>query len=158
MNYLIDDLKVVRVKDVKLPVRGTSKSAGIDFFVPNDTFPITLDVGERVVIPSGIHVKIPEGHYLQANNKSGVSVKKGLTYGAGVIDEDYQGEIGIVLVNTSNQKVSILAGEKIVQFILTPVPYVGVQELNSLEELYPEKSERGAGAYGHTGDGLEESK
>ena len=158
MDKSVDDLKVVRVRDVRLPERGTSRSAGIDFFVPKDQLSISLDVGGRVIIPSGIYVKIPEGHYLQANNKSGVSVNKGLTYGAGVIDEDYQGEIGIVLVNTSNECVFIHPNEKIIQFILTPVPYVGIRELNNLEELYPEKSERAEGGYGHTGDGLEESK
>lgn len=154
---MLENLKVVRVKDVRLPERGTEKSAGIDFFVPRMFADRILKSGRRIVIPSGIHVKIPEGHYLQANNKSGVSVKKGLTYGAGVIDEDYQGEIGIVLVNTSNEDVMIRSSEKIIQFILTPVPYVDVEEINSLEGLYPEKTERGDGGYGHTGDGLEVS-
>ena len=127
---MVSELKFVKVKNVKSPVRGTSESAGIDFFVPDDFETIVLLPGESCFIPSGIKVNVPKGHALIAFNKSGVAVKKNFHVGACVVDEDYQGEVHLNLTNTGNQLQIIERGDKIVQFILLPVN----SELKSFEK------------------------
>lgn len=146
-------MKICKVRDVKTPERGTSLSAGLDFFVPNDWPGETcLLPGEDVNIGSGIHVQVPHGYMLAAFNKSGVALKKGLQVGATVVDEDYQGEIHLHVRNISNDLQTIKPGEKLVQMILIPVSYEGVEVLGSLEELYPNgETERGEGRFGSTG-------
>lgn len=146
-------MKIFKVKDVKTPVRGTEKSAGIDFFVPND-FPGNhfLATSQSVNIPSGIHVKVPEGYALVVMNKSGVALKKGLQVGACVIDEDYQGEVHLHVTNVGDDLAEIKPGEKLVQMLLIPVSYEGVEVAESLDEMYNgETTERGSGGFGSTG-------
>jgi len=149
-DNLIPNLQIVKCKCVKTPERAYKWDAGIDFFIPNFEKPIALFPQQRRMIPSGIHAKIPHGYMLKAEDKSGVGIKKGLKYIGGVIDEGYMGEINICLFNTSDEKVMIHAGEKIIQFILIPVLYSKVELINSLEELYPEKTERGKNGFGST--------
>ena len=143
-------MKLSKIRPVKTPTRGTSKSAGIDFYVPEDFEKKSMWIGDSIVIPSGIKVKLPKGTAFIGFNKSGVAVKKGLQIGACVIDEDYQGEIHIHLTKVHGEPVSIEPGEKIAQFILMPVYYVKV-EIVDIEDLYSEISERGEGAFGSTG-------
>ena len=147
-------MKICKVRDVKTPVRGTARSAGIDFFVPNDFHGTHyLASNQSVNIPSGIHVKVPKGYALVVKNKSGVALKKGLTVGACVIDEDYQGEVHLHVVNIGDEVAEVHPGDKLVQMLLIPVSLEGVEEIESLEKLYPEgKSERGEGGFGSTGD------
>lgn len=146
-------MKITKVRDVKTPVRGTDKSAGIDFFVPND-FPGEhyLATSQSINIPSGIHAKIPEGHALIVMNKSGVALKKGLQVGACVVDEDYQGEIHIHVTNIGDDLATIKPGEKLVQMLLVPVIYDIPELVDSLDNLYNgETTDRGAGGFGSTG-------
>ena len=128
-------LKIFKTLSVKTPVRGTSGSAGLDFFVPENTEEflsafkeknpyiqlnasgIVLGPHERVNIPSGIKAEIPHGYALVAHNKSGVSLRYGLDIGASVVDEDYEGVIHLSLVNTSEDIVLIEFGQKIIQFL-----------------------------------------
>lgn len=107
----------------------------------------------KVLIPSGIHVNLPENIFLKAENKSGIASKRGLTVLANTIDNDYEGEIHINLGNLSNNNVIIRAGEKIVQFVRYFQPIMNeVKEFDSLEKLYKnKKSERGAGGFGSSG-------
>lgn len=145
------NLKFSKVREVKDPIRGTNKSAGIDFFVPSEQPDITLDPNQSVLIPSGIKVRVPLGHALIAFNKSGVAVKQGLYVGACVIDEDYQGEVHIHVTNVSNNATLIVPNQKLVQFLLVPVYYADIEELD-LDELYAGMdSERGIGGFGSTG-------
>jgi len=115
-----------KIRKVKSPNRGTSKAAGIDFYVPEDlpsetinekakitgcvpkmivdgstglVMSIFLDPGQSIMIPSGLKVRVPEGHALVFKNKSGIGCKKQLDVLACVIDEDYQGEVHINVVN-----------------------------------------------------------
>lgn len=140
-------LTYLKTRDVKSPERGTKVAAGIDFFVPNDFTPKCLWPGDSVNIPSGIIAKIPEGHALIAFNKSGVALE-GLSVGACVVDEDYQGEIHLHVYNHSKEKILINPGRKLVQFVLIPVIYPVLDECTELEF---NQSERGAGAFGSTG-------
>jgi dUTP pyrophosphatase len=142
------NLRIKRVRDVKLPSRGTEVSAGLDFFVPNDFTPKILFHGESVNIPSGIKVEIPHDFMLCAFNKSGVAVNKLLVVGACVVDEDYQGEVHLHVINNGLHPVSIQPGDKLVQFILIPVWYVRVEEVESIHE---QSTARGAGGFGSTG-------
>ena len=142
-------MKIAKIKDVKTPARGTPESAGIDFFVPEGII-AKLSPGQSCLIPSGIRANVPAGHALIAFNKSGVAVKKNLHAGACVVDEDYQGEIHINLTNVGDEAVEILGGEKIIQFVLLPVFYDIIEEVE-LENLYEEVTSRGEGGFGSTG-------
>lgn len=140
---------IKKIREVKTPTRGTSKSAGIDFYTPNDLEIIKLFPGEHALIPSGIKVQVPEGYALIAFNKSGVATKHRLAVGACVVDEDYEGELHIHVYNTSNNKVvEIEPGMKLTQFVLTPVNYQNVEEVDEFPER---QSDRGSGGFGSTG-------
>jgi dUTP pyrophosphatase len=145
-------VKIAKTRLVKTPTRGTTGSAGIDFYVPND-YPselCTIKPGERFFIPSGIKANVPDGYALIAMNKSGVALKKGLMVGACVVDSDYQGEIHLHLVNTGFQPAIIQPGEKLTQFLLIPVNHCVVNEVSEAD-LFDEESSRGAGGFGSTG-------
>lgn len=146
-------MKITKVRKVKSPERGTPQSAGIDFFVPVDFETTILYPGDDVNIPSGIHVKVPEGHALIAMNKSGMATRNDLQVGACVIDEDYQGEIHLHVRNIGTNLQKILPGVKLVQMLLIPVLYEGVEIVNTLDELYHGKiTQRGSGGFGSTGN------
>jgi dUTP pyrophosphatase len=154
----METLKFVKVRDVKSPSRGTENSAGIDFYVPNDFIPENsicdyrvINPGGCVIIKSGIHVKIPKGYVLIVKNKSSVAVTKFLFVGACVIDEDYQGEILLHVVNVGTYPAYIRSGEKIVQMLLLPAYYTEIDEIDNLQDLYDEKTNRGEGCLGSTG-------
>jgi dUTP pyrophosphatase len=159
-------MKFTKVRNVKSPVRGTSKSAGIDFFVPTDLpFAIRVQPHSDFLIPSGIKMNIPEGFMLMAADKSGVvtsttSIKRVgmvpkegafdsvIIIGAKIVDEDYQGEIGIHVINCSDTEVIIEPNTKIAQFILVPVSYEELEEVDE-KNLFNEVSERGNRGFGH---------
>lgn len=160
-------MKFSKIKDVKSPQRGTDKAAGIDFFVPNDFKETVVKPGADLLIPSGIKMEIPEGYMLMGADKSGVvSSKSACEYigrqpkkdafdsivilGAKIVDEDYQGEIHIHIVNVGSNPVTIKPGMKIAQFILVPVSYESLEEV-SIDKLFSRESERGSGALGSTG-------
>tara|TARA_B100001094_G_C18014343_1_gene711763 strand:- start:21 stop:455 length:435 start_codon:yes stop_codon:yes gene_type:complete len=142
-------MKVSKIREVKTPVRGTEKSAGIDFFVP-EGISETLSPGKSCLIPSGIKASVPDNHALIAFNKSGVAVKKNLHVGACVVDEDYQGEIHINLTNVGKEAVDIKPGEKIIQFVLVPVFYDEITVVDETD-LFLQRTERGSGGFGSTG-------
>lgn len=174
----METLKYCKVREVKSPVRGTSVAAGIDFFIPTnisvDTFAekcritncypeynltddgfikdIMIRPGESVMIPSGIKMKIMDGWALVFMNKSGIGVKKQLSVLACVIDQDYEGEVHINLVNTGNEIQVISAGDKIVQGVLIPMNYAVPEEVENEELLYKNSnSERKDNGFGSTG-------
>lgn len=173
------DIKFIKTRAVKSPERGTPEAAGIDFFIPyqSDEFAadlkqknpfvklnwrlgedqgreLEIEIGphERVLIPSGIKTWMEPGTALIAANKSGVASKKGLIFGAQVVDSDYAGEIHISVINTTNRYVYVHSGDKLIQFIHTPVILSELIEINEQEfnELH-EKSKRGSGGFGSTG-------
>ena len=167
-------IKFTKVRDVKSPVRGTAQAAGIDFFVPNYspsflvdlikknpfvkcsiedyTMYIVIPANGRVLIPSGIKTFMDPDSALIGANKSGVASKKGLVFGAHVIDSDYSGEIHINVINTSNTDVIVTCGEKLIQFIHTPVILSTLEEINYVEyETLHTDSVRGEGGFGSTG-------
>lgn len=145
-------MKFLKIGEVKTPNRGTPQSAGIDLFIPDDFIPEVLEPGDSILIPSRLKVNVPKNHVFIMMNKSGVATKKGLDVGACVIDEDYQGEIHIHLMNVSNKPTSLSPGEKIAQCLLIPVVYEPVEVVEDYKSLWDGKvTERGEGAFGSTG-------
>ena len=144
-------MKISKIREVKTPIRGTEQSAGIDFFVPYDFEETTVSSGGAVFIPSGIKVNVPAGHALIAFNKSGVALRKTLSVGACVVDEDYQGEIHLHLYNFGNETTTIKPGEKLVQMVLVPVFYDNIEEVAE-ESLFKTETQRGSGGFGSTGN------
>lgn len=145
-------MKILKVREVKTPQRGTPESAGIDLFIPEDFTTTDLYPGQSVFIPAGIKVNVPEGHALIAMNKSGVAAKRSLLVGACVIDEDYQGEIHIDLKNVGTEVQTLHPGDKITQVLCIPVSYVSIHEVMSEHDLYEGKiTVRGTGGFGSTG-------
>ena len=142
-------MRLSRIKDVKLPTRGTEKSAGLDFFVPNDFERTMLAPNESIKIASGIRAQVPNGYAMIIFNKSGVALK-GLQVGACVIDEDYQGEINLHVYNVTAEPIFVEPGQKLVQMILLPVLYDTVDEVPA-ESLFTETTNRGTGGFGSTG-------
>ena len=141
-------MKIQKIRNVKTPNRGTNYSAGIDFYVPEDFKEIVINIGESVLVPSGIKAYIPFGYMLLALNKSGVSTKLGLQVGAQVVDEDYEGEIHLHVTKITNGSVSIIPGMKLIQLVLVPVNYENIEVVEFLE---PRNTERGDKGFGSTG-------
>lgn len=138
-----------KVRDVKSPTRGTSGSAGIDFYIPtNEEY--LLQPGEAVNIPSGIKVVIEHGYAGIFFNKSSMAVK-GLQVGACVVDADYRGEVHLHVRNTSNDAILIYGGQKLVQMLIMKVELTNIVQLGTDEYKMYENTERGEGGFGSTG-------
>lgn len=159
-------MKFCKVRDVKSPERGTPGSAGIDFFVPNDFAPASVRPQHDLLIPSGIKMNIPHGFMLLGVDKSGIatsvsaclragrtpkagSFNSSVIIGAKLIDEDYQGEIHIHIINVGQELIHIRPGMKIAQFVLVPVNYESLEETTEFL-LFNEVTERGKGGFGST--------
>jgi len=141
-------MKIVKTRPVKTPTRGTGRSAGIDFFIPDDFECTILRPGEDILIPSGIKANVPTGYMLMAANKSGVATKNKLIKGAEIVDEDYTGEIHIHVFNIGKANEILEAGKKLMQFILVPVNYENVELVEQLDSV---DTQRGEGGFGSTG-------
>lgn len=141
-----------KIRDVKNPTRAHYTDAGIDLFIPNDFEETTLKVGDSVLIPSGIRIKLPENTAGIFFNRSSVA-KKGIIIGADVVDEGYNGEIHIHLIKVSGEPVTIKAGDKIAQLVIMPVLYEMLTEYSSkCYEDATSDSERQNKGFGSTGD------
>lgn len=145
-------IRYTKIRDVKSPERGTVKSAGIDFFIPEDFVTRHIGSGENICIPSGIKMDVPEGFVMIFFNKSGVAAKLGLDVGACVIDEDYQGEIHLDLHNISPWPVTIIPGQKIIQGVFIRQEHLPLMEIETVDELFPTETARGEGGFGSTGE------
>lgn len=130
-----------------LPEYATSQSAGLDLRA-NIESPITLQPMERKLIPTGLFMALPAGYEAQVRPRSGLALKHGITVlnTPGTIDADYRGEIMVLLINFSAEDFIINDGERIAQMVIAKHEQVGFDEVEVLD-----KTERGAGGYGHTG-------
>ena len=140
-------IKVVNKGHQPLPQYATSQSAGMDLRA-NLESPVTLKPLERRLIPTGLFIALPEGYEAQVRPRSGLALKHGITVlnTPGTIDADYRGEVGVVLINLSQQDFVVNDGERIAQMVIARHEQ---GELVVVEEL--DETERGAGGYGHTG-------
>ena len=140
-------IKVVNKGHQPLPRYATPQSAGMDLRANLDA-PVTLKPLERRLIPTGLHIALPVGYEAQVRPRSGLALKKGITVlnTPGTIDADYRGEIGVVLINLSQQDFVVEDGERIAQMVIASHEQGLFEEVEMLDE-----TERGEGGYGHTG-------
>lgn len=138
-------MKIKRIRDVKMPTRGTVDSAGIDFYLPDEYDILCIEPGESIFIPSGIKCNVPKGFMLMAANRSSIG-KKGMLVGASIVDSDYTGEIHINLWNVSDKTHNFYSGDKIIQFILIPVNMIDIEEVDELDEIETERGNNGFGS------------
>ncbi len=141
------EIRIVNRGRQPLPQYATAGSAGMDLRADIDE-PIVLRPLERRLIPTGLFIALPEGYEAQVRPRSGLALKHGLTVlnAPGTIDADYRGEVGVVLVNLSQEDFTIRAGERIAQMVIARCEQAQFCVVETLDE-----TERGAGGYGHTG-------
>ena len=140
-------VKIINKGKQQLPAYATKQSAGMDLRANIDEA-IELKPLERRLVPTGLYMALPEGYEAQVRPRSGLALKHGITVlnTPGTIDADYRGEVGVVLVNLSNEPFSIEPGERIAQMVIAKYEQVELEEVEVLDE-----TERGAGGYGHSG-------
>ena len=137
-------MKVKRlVNHAKLLVRGSTGAAGYDLHAAEKC---TILANSRGVVKTGIAIEIPEGLYARIAPRSGLSVKKSIDVGAGVVDRDYRGEVGVVLINHSSKDFEVYVGDRIAQMIVEQIKTPEVEEQANLDQ-----TERGDKGFGSTG-------
>ena len=140
-------LPVINESPYELPAYATVSSAGLDLKAVLDQA-ITLRPLERKIIGTGLKIALPEGYEAQVRPRSGLAAKHGITVlnAPGTIDADYRGEIGVILVNLSNEAMEISPGERIAQLVVAQYSQVDWQVVEALDS-----SDRGVGGFGSTG-------
>lgn len=130
-----------------MPAYATPLSAGMDVRA-NLESPVAIKPLQRVLIPTGLKIALPEGYECQLRPRSGLALKHGITLlnTPGTIDADYRGEIGVILVNLSAETFVVNDGERICQMVIAPYTFADWDARESLDE-----TERGEGGFGHTG-------
>ena len=126
-----------------LPSFGTAGAAGADLYALTD---VKLNPGERMIIPTGVSMEIPENYFCFVTGRSGNTINKGLHVALGTIDHDYRGNIGVISFNLSNEVISFKKGDRVAQLIMLPYAqpdYIIVDELSN--------TERADGGFGSTG-------
>ena len=140
-------IKVVNKSKHPLPHYATTQSAGMDLRANLDE-PITLKSLDRTLVKTGIFMELPAGYEAQVRPRSGLAFKKGITVlnTPGTIDADYRGEVGVILVNLSNEDFVVEDGERVAQMVIAKHEQPSWEEVEELIE-----TERGAGGFGSTG-------
>ena len=144
-------MNTVRVKklhpNAKLPTYGSVEAAGADLYACLDA-PVEIAPGETVWIPTGIALEVPKGCAGLVYARSSMGVKRGLAPAnkVGVIDSDYRGEIRVVLLNHGKTTQTVTHGERVAQFLITPVLTPDYEEVEELSD-----TDRGTGGFGSTG-------
>jgi dUTP pyrophosphatase len=141
------NIKVINTTKHALPAYETESSAGLDVRA-NLIENVVLQPMERALIKTGLFLEIPSGYECQVRPRSGLALKKGLTVlnAPGTIDADYRGEVGVIMINLSNETVTIENGERIAQLVFARVEQAEWVQVEMLIE-----TERGAGGFGSTG-------
>jgi dUTP pyrophosphatase len=141
-------VRIMRVrKDAQLPKYMSDGAAGLDLAASIDS-DVTIAPGARALVGSGVAIALPRGYEAQVRPRSGLALKHGVTVlnAPGTVDEDYRGEIKVLLVNHGDEPFVVKPGERIAQLVIAKVERVSFEEVASLDETV-----RGAGGYGHTG-------
>ncbi len=140
-------VKIVNKSGNPLPSYATNGAAGMDVYASLDRV-VTVAPLHRCLIPTGLYVSIPEGYELQMRPRSGLALKKGISLvnTPGTIDCDYRGEIGVIIINLSEEPFTVEPGDRICQMVLNRVPSVEWDPVDSLDETV-----RGDGGFGHSG-------
>lgn len=140
-------VKIINKGHQQLPAYATPQSAGMDLRANIDAT-ITLKPMERKLIPTGLFMALPEGYEAQVRPRSGLALKHGITVlnSPGTIDADYRGEVGVILINLSQENFIINDGERIAQMVIARHETADFEQVEVLDD-----TERGEGGYGHTG-------
>ncbi len=140
-------VKIINKSKHPNPTYSTSFSAGMDVRANLDQ-PVVLKPLERALIPTGLYIELPVGYEAQIRPRSGLALKKGITVlnTPGTIDADYRGEIGIILINLSNEDFVVNDGDRICQIIISKHETIQWENVDILQS-----TERGSGGFGHTG-------
>jgi len=140
-------IKIINKSGHKLPHYETLASAGMDLRA-NLESPITLKPLERAIVPTGLFMELPVGYEAQVRPRSGLAAKKGITVlnAPGTIDADYRGNVGVILVNLSNEDFTIENGERIAQMVIAKHERAQWEEVETLSD-----TDRGEGGFGSTG-------
>ncbi len=140
-------VKIINKSKHPNPTYSTSFSAGMDVRANLDQ-PVVLKPLERALIPTGLYIELPIGYEAQIRPRSGLALKKGITVlnTPGTIDADYRGEIGIILINLSNEDFVVNDGDRICQIIISKHETIQWENVDILQS-----TERGSGGFGHTG-------
>ena len=140
-------IKIINKSGHKLPHYETLASAGMDLRADLES-PITLKPLERAIVPTGLFMELPVGYEAQVRPRSGLAAKKGITVlnAPGTIDADYRGNVGVILVNLSNEDFTVENGERIAQMVIAKHERAEWEEVESLSD-----TERGEGGFGSTG-------
>ena len=130
-----------------LPHYATEGSSGMDIRAWLDE-ELVLQPFERMLVPTGLFIELPEGYEVQIRPRSGLAVKQGITClnSPGTVDADYRGELKVVLINLSNEPQTIRSGDRIAQMVMQKVEKINWQIVDLINE-----TERGVGGFGHTG-------
>ena len=133
--------------DIALPSYATADSSGMDICAAVEQ-EIVVRHGETVSVPTGFSIEVPDGYEAQIRPRSGLALKQGITLlnSPGTIDSDYRGEVRIILSNYGGSDFHIRRGDRIAQMVIAPVVQAEWTEVQDLE-----RTERGAGGFGHTG-------
>ena len=147
MQPFFQPVNIINLSNNPLPAYATAGSSGMDIraFL---TSSLQIKPMERVLVPTGISIELPENFEAQIRPRSGLAVKQGITClnTPGTIDADYRGEIKIILINLSAETQTIENGDRIAQMVFQKVEKINWQTVNTINE-----TERGAGGFGHTG-------
>ena len=140
-------IQIINKSKHPLPHYATEKSAGMDLRA-NLEKPVILKPLERKIIPTGLYIALPDGYEAQIRPRSGLAIKHGITLvnTPGTIDADYRGEIGIIMINLSNEAFEIKDGERIAQMIINKYEKITWETVEKLDE-----TQRGTGGFGSTG-------
>ena len=140
-------IKVINKGHQPLPRYATLQSAGMDLRANLDE-PIVLRPLERCLVPTGLYIALPEGYEAQVRPRSGLALKRGITVlnAPGTVDADYRGEVGVLLINLSQEDFIVNDGERVAQMGIARHEQADFEVVTELDE-----TERGAGGYGHTG-------
>lgn len=135
--------------DLPLPAYATAGAAGMDLLAAVEA-PVLIAPGQRVLIPTGLAIALPPDHELQIRPRSGLALRNGIVLpnSPGTIDEDYRGEIQVIVMNAGDQPFTVERGTRIAQAVLAPVVRVAWAEVESLDE-----TARNEGGFGSTGTG-----
>ncbi|OWZ19460.1 Deoxyuridine 5'-triphosphate nucleotidohydrolase [Phytophthora megakarya] len=138
---------VLRVKKLTpeaiLPTRGSSLAAGLDLSAAYDA---VIPAGGKGLVKTDLVIAVPDGCYARVAPRSGLALKKFIDTGAGVIDADYRGNVGVILFNHASEDFPVKRGDRVGQLILEKIEYPEIQEVDEIEE-----TARGAGGFGSTG-------
>ncbi|WP_421823913.1 dUTP diphosphatase [Flagellimonas oceanensis] len=140
-------IKIINKSGHKLPHYETLASAGMDLRADLES-PITLKPLERAIVPTGLFMELPVGYEAQVRPRSGLAAKKGITVlnAPGTIDADYRGNVGVILVNLSNEDFTVENGERIAQMVIAKLERAEWEEVETLSS-----TDRGEGGFGSTG-------